>query len=408
MTLTQQQKYPLLTFFVLIFCVATIGVFVSDMYLPSLPAIAHHFGVSEYYVQATIAVYLLTISSSQLFYGPMSDRFGRKKLLCLGLSIAFIGSVIGMLAQHLIWLVIGRAIQGVGMGSTVVLFRSILRDVFSGKQLTKVLAWIGTFFSIAPAIAPVLGGYTESYMGWRGTFLALTLYVGISLLLVIAFIPETNFNRFSSLLWKRVAGDYKYLLTHRIFLAHALCASAIMCGLFAYLTISPFLFQTVLQLTPVQYGWTAVLVVTASLLGKLVNIRLVNHFEGWQLILIGIAAMLLAGMSLLFTTVIHWLSVWAVLLPCMSYIFAGGMVFTNAVSNALTPFPKMAGTAGALYGCMQLLGGFIGSSVMTLWHANSAMPLAVTFCVLAVLTALQYYGLVMRFNGSDKTSLSTA
>lgn len=408
MTLTQQQKYPLLTIVVLIFCVATIGVFVSDMYLPSLPAIAHNFGVSEHYVQATIAVYLLTVSFSQLFYGPMSDRFGRKALLCLGLSIAFIGSVIGMLAHHLIWLVLGRAIQGIGMGSTVALFRSILRDVFSGKQLTKVLAWIGTFFSIAPAIAPVLGGYTEFYLGWRGTFMALSLYIGTSLILVMAFTPETNFNRFAALSWSKVARDYQYLLTHRVFIAHSLCASAIMCGLFAYLTISPFLFQTVLQLTPVEYGWTAVLVVAASLVGKLVNIRLVNHFEGWQLILIGIAAMLLAGASLLVTTLIDWLSIWAVLLPCMSYIFAGGIVFTNAVSNALTPFPKMAGTAGALYGCMQLLGGFIGSSVMTLWHANSAMPLAITFCVLAVLTALQYYTLVLRFNSSDKTAPSTA
>lgn len=392
----KHKNNPVLMIAVLLLCVATSGVFVSDMYLPSLPSIANSFNVSVHVVQMTIAVYLLAMSAAQLFYGPMSDRFGRKSMVCLGLFVALMGSLIGLWAQQMYWLVIGRAMQGVGMGATSSLFRAILRDTFSGKKLTKVIAWSATAFSLAPAIAPVIGGYTDFYFGWRGTFLVLTGYILFSLIMVVWLIPETNVNRHHCLVWRRVWLDYYELIRHRVFLSNALCTGAVMCGLFAYLTISPFLFQTVIGLNSVQYGWTAVLLIIASVAGKLVNIRLVNFLDGWQLIIVGLVFMLIAGGGLLTVSLFHWLNLWSVLIPCMFYIFAGGLVFTNSASNALNPFPHKAGTAGALYGFIQLTGAFIGSTVMTMWHASSSMPLAVLFSCLAILTCVQYYWLVIQ------------
>lgn len=379
------QKEKITIVVLLLFFVSFFGVFASDMYLPSLPNMARSFHISKHTAQLTITYYLLSMAVSQLFYGPCADRFGRKPVLLIGMTLGFLGSLVCAFSPSVNVLILGRFIQGMGAGAGNVLFRAILRDTFSGKELSKVAAWTTTLYSLAPAIAPVIGGYIEVSFGWRMDFIFLSTYVFFSIISIAYFLPETHyhFDPFATK-FSVVAKNYHTIFTNKHFLAYTGCSAAVMAGFFAYMTASPFLFQVLLGVSPVEYGWLALVCVLASMAGKLLNVSLIAFFSEDQLILFGIMWMLISGGSLLLTDVFGWLNLWVILIPAMLYIFAGGFVFTNALSGAFMPFPEMAGAVGAVYGFIQMIAAFLGSLIIASWHTHNQFPLAVIFTILAV------------------------
>lgn len=398
-TLQAMKKENFLLIAILLIFVVSLGVLASDMYLPSLPAIAVALHISKSTVQLTITYYLLALALSQLFYGPLSDRFGRRNTLLLGISICLVGSVICVFARTGEELILGRIIQGAGAGSSSSLFRSIMRDTFSGIELVKVAGWASIAFTVAPAVAPIIGGYIETYFGWRTTFLFLALYILLSLFVVKFYLKETNknLNPHATHL-QTLIKNYRTILTDARFIGYSICTMVVTCGLFAYLTASPFLFEQVLKLSPVAYGWTALFCIFASITGKLLNTWLIGAIDGKKLMQIGIFTMLLSGLAMILTVMLHWVNVAAIIVPAMIYIFAGGFIFTNSMTGALAPFSKMAGSAAALYSFLQTSGGFIGSAILSCWHTHNQLPLAAVFTALAVIAALVFYLFVLQEN----------
>jgi DHA1 family 2-module integral membrane pump EmrD-like MFS transporter len=384
--------------------IATIGVFATDSYLPALPAITQAFHTTSTLIQWTITAYLLGFSLSQLVYGSLSDRYGRRRILLVGFCIAFVGSLLCVLSTTPTTLIIARLIQGIGIAAGAATFRSILRDTFSGAKLAEVVATISTFFALVPAVAPVLGAQLQHAFNWQANFIFLAFYVCFSWITVYFFLPETNQHiNPNAIKIKVIIANYRILLGSRVFMGYTLCSGLAFSTIIAYALVSPYLFQTLLKLSPVQYGWLAIYIATGMFVGKVANQYLLKKMDISRIVPLGISLTLIAASAMLIITGLGILNVTAVMLPVVISITGCALIFSNAAAGAFIPFPKIAGTAGGLYGCLQILASFITGQIISLFQINSQMPLAMAFLSLSLL-GLACYFLLLK-GSSDKSTI---
>ena len=166
--------------------------FASDMYVPSLPSITQDLHASSQLARATIAAFMISLALSQLFYGPASDKFGRKPVIIFGIVIYILGSVVCMLSQRIEILLCGRVIQGVGVGALASLSRTVIQDSVDKERFVHIAGWLSLFFMLAPVTAPVLGGIIETHFNWRITFVLMLIFALLVLFLVVFIMPETH------------------------------------------------------------------------------------------------------------------------------------------------------------------------------------------------------------------------
>ncbi|HYF98375.1 MAG TPA: MFS transporter, partial [Coxiellaceae bacterium] len=217
--------------------ISSIGRYVLDSYLPSLPAMAHYFDVSTDNVQLTISYYLLGFSLSQLIYGPLSDSFGRKRTLVIGLSIFTFASLACTFVNDddFSSLLFFRLLAGIGAGSCGVLNRAIASDCFKGEHFSKAWSYTTTTLVITLIGAPLIGSYVQQFYNWQANFALSTIYVGLTLLVVIKFLPETHAQE-KRIQWNTriMFKNYMRILFTRSFLISTLCYTCAFSGLIAY------------------------------------------------------------------------------------------------------------------------------------------------------------------------------
>lgn len=380
--LVDNRRYELrIATMVIIICM--MGPFGMDGFVPSLPAMTRALHSSANIMQLTIAFYLFGAVFSQLIYGPLSDRFGRRKLILAGMSLAMVGSLLGVLAGSPFWVIFARFIQGAGIGSVNALHRAIMRDTFSGTRMAKIASYIGMVYTVIIALAPVIGGYIQVTFNWRGNFIFLTLLVMINLLLVWLFLPETNHHLSrEATRFKTVAHNYATLLKSPIFVGYTLCSSIALAGLVAYFTASPFLLQNLLGLSPVQYGWSCILLALGLILGSYINSALIMKRGAIFMLILGVILMVFAGMLMLSISLMGFMTPSVIIVPAMLFDVAGGFVYANAMTGAFQPFANMAGSAGALYGSLQILTAALTSLVVASLHEQNQNTLALIFIFL--------------------------
>lgn len=371
---------------------AAVGPFSSDSYLPSLPAMTQIFHADVNTMQLTITVFMLGFSLSQLIYGPLSDRLGRRTVMLIGLSICVVGSIFCSITTSVATLLIARFVQGSGVGVTNALFRAIMRDTFTGERMSQVASFIGIVFALMPALAPIIGGYIQTSLGWRANFIFLAILVICVWLIVWRWLPETNKKLDPTATQiKVVLKNYFTLLTNRAFMSHTILASLGVAGIVAYITSSPFLFQTILGLSPVQYGWLAIYVMIGTMLGQFLNSLFVTKLGVKKMLLLGILIMLVSGIIMLGLGIAGVMGVFSIMIPVLFFITGSCFVFSNAMTNAFHPFPHIAGSAGAMYGCLQVFGAFITSLVVAEIRESNQVPLASIFILLAATSLIIYY-----------------
>ena len=376
---------------------AAVGPFASDSYLPSLPAMTQFFVTTDTLMQLTVTLYLLGFSISQLFYGPGSDRFGRRKTILLGLTIAILGSLLCMMAPTPSLLIMGRFIQGMGMGVSNSVFRAIMRDTFSGTRMAKIGSYAGMVFSFAPALAPIIGGYIQASLGWQANFIFLSSLIISVMVLMWRFLPETNLHlNPDALRLSIVLRNYALLLSNKSFVGNTLCASFAFSGIIAYYVASPFLMQNVLHLSAVAYGWLAMTVAGGLILGHLANSLLVVRMGMKFMILSGILIMFFSGILMYAIGWYGWLNVPVIMIPTLTFIAGGGFVYANAAAGAFHDFAKMAGSAGAMYGCLQILGTVLTSLLVAGLEAHNQLGLALIYILLGLLSLATFFGLIAR------------
>lgn len=380
----------------------------SDSYTPSLPAMANAFSTSNDKMQFSMTTYLIGVSLSQLIYGPLSDKYGRKPIIILGILIGIGGSIFCVLSNSLLFILIGRFIQGSGAGVSNGLFRALMRDQFTGPKMSQVGSYAGMVYTIAFAGAPVLGGYLQTFLGWRANFIFIALVMIIILSTLWLFLPETHLKRDPTAtkiktIWK----NYVYLITSPAFVGYTLISSFAYSGFVAYYTAAPFILEVEVGLKPEQFGWLSLGIAMGLFVGMFINVRLVVSKGVLTLLLTGIMIMLCSGLMMLISGLFSILNTVVIVIPIVLFAMASSFVFTNAMTKAFEDVGHIAGIAGGMYGCIQVLGASITSILVAKLSEKTQVPLAFVLTGLSLAGLILFYLLAKRKRSRTNPQTST-
>jgi DHA1 family bicyclomycin/chloramphenicol resistance-like MFS transporter len=372
-----------------------LGPLSTDLYLPALPGMTAEFATDVARVQLTLSVFLIGFAVAQLFYGPLSDRYGRRPAMLFGLLLYLASSLACMLAPSIDALIAARFFQALGACAGPVLGRAIVRDVYGPVQAARVLAYISGAMAIAPMIGPFIGGWLTVWFGWRANFAALALFSAVQTAVVFRLLGESNAHK-DPLATRphRLLGNFRELIAGRAYLGYLLCAAFGYAALFSFISGSSFVLIGLHGLTPQWFGASFGLVVTGYIVGTLLTGRHTLRLGTSRMVMMGALLGTAAGSLMAVLALAGVESVWAILLPMFVFMVATGLVMPNAIGGALAPYPKMAGAASALMGFVQMsLAAAVGIAV---GHAydRSAVPMtaAIALCGWAVLAS--YFFLV--------------
>ncbi len=372
----------------LLAALVSLGPLSTDLYLPALPAIAAAFATDTAGVQWTLSGYLMGFAPAQLFYGPFSDRFGRRPAMAVGLAVYLAATLACALAPSLGALVAARVVQAVGSCGGPVVARAVVRDTTDPPQAAAVYATIAGLMALAPAAGPILGGVLVEIGGWRAAFWLLGALAVAIALSAARFLPETipSLDR-TALDPARLAAAYTALLGQREFLGHAAVATFTYTGLFCFISGSSHVAQTGLGLGPRGYGFLFAAAVGGYIAGSVLARRLSPRLGVRRTLRLGVALCVLFGWCGPAALALFGSTLATVTLPMMLYMLAFALAQANAQSGAIAPFPEMAGRASALLGFLQWGTAAIGGLIVALVLDPAGWAMAFGIAISATLAA---------------------
>jgi MFS transporter, DHA1 family, multidrug resistance protein len=347
-----------------------------DMYLPALPTIAAELGGSMEGAQLTLASFFLGMAAGQLVHGPLADRYGRRRPLFAALVLYIAASLLCALAWDMGWLVALRLLQALGGCAGMVISRAVVRDLSDRMDPVRMMARLFLIMGVAPILALLLGGWVAALLGWRAIFAVLALVGLAALALSWRFLPETlPPERRRRVTVAQIARDFGGLLATAPFMAAALGSGCALAGMFAYIAGSPFVFITLNEVAPENFGWlfgagAAGIVGFGQLAGPLAQ-----RFGRPQVYGVALLGLGLAGMTAP-ATVALGLGFWALYAALLGYLCMLGLALPLGAILAITPFPHMAGTASALIGTLQFTLGTVAGLALAVLHDGTALPMA--------------------------------
>jgi len=395
--MTKKRYYFLV---VLLGALTTITPFSIDMYLPGFPAIAKdlHTTVSE--VSLSLSGFFVGISLGQLLYGPLMDRFGRKPPLYLALILYIITSVLCVFAVSLDFLVVVRIAQAVGACAATVAANAMVRDLFPVEENAKVFSMLMLILGVSPIIAPTVGSYVTSSLGWEAVFIILAAITAIILLAVVFGLPESSKpDPGYSLKPAAITKSYLTVFKEPVFYTYTFTGAIAFAGLFTYLSGSPYVFMELYKVTEKQYGWIFGLLAGGLILSSQVNRVLLKKFTSGQIVTFTLIIKSIAGLALVLAATAHWLTLPLILVLLFVYLSCLGFILPNSSALAMSPFTKGAGSASALMGAIQMGMGALVSIIVSMIQSGSLMPMTLVMfgCSLAAFIVLMAGNRVIRY-----------
>lgn len=369
----------------------------TDLYLPALPALTRSLGAPVAAGQLTLSALLLAFGCSQLAWGPLSDRFGRRLVLLTGLTLYTLASVGAVLAPSMAVLVAWRTAQGVAMGAVVMCARAIVRDLYTPLAGARAMSKALTGLGIVACLCAPLGGLLAEWLDWRAALLVLTMYAAGTLALVALRLPETLHQRNPHALRPAtLARTVGLVLRTPTFWAFSLLTTASYGGLFSFLAASSFVYIDVLGTSRTQYGLALLSTAVAYLLGTLLCRRLLARHGLKRTVAIAGALSASGGLLMLLAALLGWHSVVALLPPFYLFMLGHGIHQPCGQSGAVGPFPQAAGMASALNGFMMMLAAFAIGRWLGRALDGTVWPLVQGVAVWSLLLAAIAWTLVQR------------
>jgi MFS transporter, DHA1 family, multidrug resistance protein len=368
-----------------------IGQMSTSMYLPSLPSLADDLDVEPSGVKLTMTVFLAAFAVAQLFFGPLSDRYGRRPALFLGLALYVVGTAGCAIAPDLGSLIVGRFVQGFGACSGPAIARATVRDRYERAEAARVLAYIGMAMAVGPAVGPIIGGVLQVHFGWRTIFIALVAFGLVVWIAAARGLSESLAKpNLDALEPTRLARNYFTLLTHRVFVGNMLVTAFIFGGMFTYATAVPFVLIEQLDMSPDLFGMVFIFTVTGSVTGSTIASRTALSVRGDVMTAIGAMTSLTGGALMLCFILAGLVSPATVVGSMMIFMCGFGMAAPNALAGAMAPFPMMAGAASAMIGFAQMGLAALGSMAIAIFYDGTAVPMAAVVFSMGALSALSY------------------
>lgn len=361
-----------------------------DMYLPSLPILANDFGTTVSIAQLSLTACLLGLALGQLIIGPLSDVYGRRKPLMIGLVIFTIASVLCMMIPSIWSLIAMRLLQGIAGAAGIVISRAIVRDLYAGKELTKFFALLMLVNGVAPIAAPIAGGQLLKYVTWHGVFGVLAIIGLIMYVAVLIGLPETlPKERKSQGGVKSTLLTFKSLIVDKVFVGYSLTQGFVMAAMFAYISGSPFVLQDIFGLSP--QGFSIVFAVNGIgiILATQMTGKLVDKVSETKLLTAGLI-LAIFGSGLMLIMIITEAGLIPFLIPLFFAIASVGIVSTTSFSLAMQSQEKSAGSASALLGLLPFVLGALAAPLVGIAGNDTAVPMGVVMLICHVVAIMSF------------------
>lgn len=356
-----------------------------------MPAMQTALGGSVFQMQVTISGFLVGFGVSQLFFGPLSDRLGRRNILIGGLLVYLVASIFAAFAPSIEILVVSRIFQGVGACAGAVISRAVVRDVFGPEGSAKVLAYMMAAMALVPGIAPIVGGFVDVAYGWRANFYIMMTCGFIAVLLAVFFLKETNhWQDQASARVGAILLNYLSLCRNRRYRGYLAPSSAVIAGGMIYLSEAPFLMAEILQFQPNEIGYGVAILFVGNLLGAVFAGKLATRIGLDTILLMGIALAAISGLIAYYFAAFEEINAYRLIGPYILYATAMGVVMPTGMAAAIAPFPKMAGTATAFMGFTAVLSNALTITLVGILRDGSALPMTGASALLATLALILF------------------
>jgi len=353
-----------------------LGPFSIDMYLPAFPVIAKDLNTSTEQVAISLSSFFIGISLGQLLYGPLLDRFGRKKPLCIGLLLYILASLGCVFATTLNQLIILRAVQALGSCAAAVASVAMVRDLFPVKDSAKVFALLMLVVGVSPMLAPTAGSYVTILFGWHAIFIALMGLGLINLLASMLWLPEKyQADPTISLMPAPIIKTFLSVIAEPYFYTYALTGAMAFSGLFAYVAGSPVVFMEVFNVSTEMYGWIFAVLSIGLITSSQINSLLVRRFKSERIVFVALSTQLLLTLCFFAGAYLDLLNLYNTIGLLFLFLCCLGFINPNTSALSLSPFKKNAGSASALMGAIQMGVGAIASSLLSVFDTKSALPM---------------------------------
>lgn len=361
-----------------------------DMYLPAMPQIASEFGVSAGSVQMTLSVYIFGFALGQLIYGPLADSFGRKPVIALGTLTFALAAAACALAQTIDQLIVMRFLHGLSAAAASVVINALMRDSYSKEEFSRMMSFVMLITTIAPLLAPIIGGWLLVLWNWHAIFWTLSIAALLTTVLVVTRIKETlpkeKRQRFHL---RTTLGNFLSLFRHKRAFSYMLASGFSFAGLFSFLNAGPFVYIEVNHISPQNFGYYFALNIVFLFLMTLFNSRFVRRFGPLAMFRLGLYIQFAMGIWLLIVSALN-LGFLPLMFGVAMFIGCVAMVSSNAMAVILDEFPHMAGTASSLAGTLRFGVGAMVGVVLSQATFTTAWPMVWSIALCATLSVLLY------------------
>lgn len=377
--------------------------FSIDMYLSAFPLMAQYFNTTVAQVSVTLSSYFIGLASGQLFYGPLMDRFGRKKPLISGLLIYILASLACSFSKNIETLIILRFIQALGGCAASVAAFAMVRDLFEPRESAKILSLLILILGVSPLLAPTIGGFLSIHLGWASVFLALAIGSTVLLTCIAFFLPESHKADKSHVLRPLpILKNYFSILREPQFYTYATAGAVGFSGLFVYLAASPVIFMEVFKVSEQMYGWIFAFVAMGMIGTSQLNVILLKKYSNEQILSGALLVLLLTSVTFFICSYFDWYNVYGVVITMFIYLSCIGLSNPNAAALAMAPFGHKAGSAAAMVGFLQMAIGSLASVLVGILKAQQLGTIGGIFVGTSTLA------LLILFMGSKKVVRESA
>ncbi len=364
----------------LIAATTAIGFSALHMVVPALPLLAADFARGPAEVQLVLTLYFIGIAAGQLFYGPISDRFGRRPVLLAGLALFLAGTTLCIAAESLAMLILGRVLQALGGCAGLVLGRAIIRDVSDRDGAARGIALVMMAMSLAPAVSPAVGAYVSEWFGWRAMFVLMGGFGAVVLVWTVARLAETLAEPVPLNL-RETGRSYATLLRSPAFVCFSLCTAFTSASWFTFIASAPYLLSETLHEPPSTYGLMILMPMAAYILGNAAAARFARRLGTGAMVVPGVMLSLAAGVLMAVWCALPGFSPWALFVPMALSSIGNGLSQPTAMAAGLSVYPRVAGTASGSIGFSQMAASALGTLTVGLLPHEG--PLAMAGVVLA-------------------------
>lgn len=376
----------------------------TDLYVPSLPYLTDYFSTTPELIKLTVSLNLIIYGFAQLIYGPLSDRYGRRPIFLWSIILFAIASVGCGIAKSVDQLLVARILQGFFAAAEAVICLAVFKDLFTEKEQVKGFAIYGMSIALAPAVAPILGGYIHIYIGWEYNFF-LTAAVGLlTALLIFLLLPESTTPDPDALKLKSILSGYYHLLSNPVFMLYGCLAGVALGFVYIWVTAAPFILIDYFGKPIQHFGYYQALIVVAFFFGSLLATRLVDSWDSIRVLNIGLVTSVLGAALVTGMVFMDQLTAYRLAAAFCLIAFGIGPIFAVSPSKALGAVEKSAGSAAAVFGSLEIgLSGLI-ATLVSVYHDDTPRPFAIVVGLAAV--AIIILGVIA--NRSNPTPLENA